>query len=83
MKRIIMMLTVASVMALMMLVMAMPVFAVGAGGGQSGERPENFGNCASDEATSFPPGPAKGGDQSLASEFNPHGSNLQCPASGL
>jgi len=68
MKRIIMMLTVALVMAAMIVAMAMPALAA----------ESNFGNCASDEARGFPPGPEKGQDQRLASVYNPHGVNLQC-----
>ena len=83
MRRIISVLAVAALMAAMMVAMAMQAFAVNQGGGQSGERPLNFGNCASVEATTFPAGPAKGEDQSLASVNNPHERNLQCPASGL
>ena len=83
MKRILLVMTVALVMAAMMVAMAMPAFAVNQGGGQSGERPLNFGNCASVEATTFPAGPAKGEDQSLARVYNPHARNIECPASGL
>ena len=46
MRRIISVLAVAALMAAMMVAMAMPAFAVNQGGGQSGERPLNFGNCA-------------------------------------
>ena len=83
MRRIISVLAVAALMAAMMVAMAMPAFAVNQGGGQSGERPLNFGNCASVEATTFPAGPAKGEDQSLARVYNPHARNIECPASGL
>ncbi len=73
MRRIISVLAVMAVVAAMVAVMAMPAFAAPPQG------LTNFGQCASTEATFFPPGPAKGQDQSLARGFNPSGTNLQCP----
>ncbi|MDQ3911820.1 MAG: hypothetical protein M3305_08650 [Actinomycetota bacterium] len=42
----------------------------------------NFGACASYEARTYPPGPDKGQDQSLARFYNPAGANQQCPVHG-
>ena len=68
MRRILVLVTVALVMAAMMVVMAMPALAA--------ER--TFGHCASFEARSDPPGPLHGQQVSLATVYNPHGVNLQC-----
>jgi hypothetical protein len=68
MRRIIMLVTVALVMATTMLAMAAPAFPA----------EWNFGHCASAEARYFPAGPEHGKDMSLARFYNPHGLNLQC-----
>ena len=78
MKRIVMMLTVAFVMAAMMVAMAVPAFA-----GTFSGNGTNFGQCAAAEARLFPPGPEHGQDLRLASLFNPSGANFQCPKGGF
>ena len=78
MKRIMVLVTAALVMAAMMLATAMPAFASTFSGNGT-----NFGQCAAGEARFFPPGPEHGQDLRLASEFNPSGTNFQCPKGGF
>jgi hypothetical protein len=78
MKRIMVLVTVALVMAAMMVATAMPAFA-----GTFSGNGTNFGQCASAQARFFPPGPAHGKSLSLASQYNPSGANFQCPKGGF
>ena len=74
MKRVLVLATVALVVAAIMVASAIPAFA-----GTFSGNGTNFGQCASAEARFFPPGPEHGQDLRLASQFNPSGENFQCP----
>jgi hypothetical protein len=74
MRRILLVLSVAALMAAMMVASAMPAFAA--------PKDPNFGQCAAFVATTSPPGPLHGAIMSEASFFNPHGEDLECPPGG-
>jgi hypothetical protein len=74
MRRILLVLSVAAVMAAMMVASAMPAFAA--------PKDPNFGQCAAFVATTTPPGPFHGEIMRQASVFNPHGVDLECPPGG-